>query len=134
MQNRNRIRTAEGVLSLLVLAVAQGASAIASPPLPVQPTTFLQQDTQAPPQQPAQPTQPPDHSQPPQKAVVLTGTIVKDGSDFVLKDSGGTVYKLDAPDKAAKFVGKAVKVTGQLEQAENQPPILHVQAIEPVGA
>ena len=70
------------------------------------------------------------------KALVVTGTIVKSGSDFVLKDDKGTIYRLDAQDKAAQFENKSVKVTGKLEQADNanQIAMLHVDAIEAMAA
>src|SRR5450631_4519594 len=130
MQNRNRILTAEVILTLLVLAAAPATSASA-----LQPQTTAAQDAAQPQQKPdaAQPTPaPPDQS----KAVVVTGTIVKNDSGFVLKDSKGTVYQLDAQDKAAPFENKSVKVTGKLEQAQSQSQIavLHVDAIEPMTA
>jgi len=48
-----------------------------------------------------------------------------------LKDASGTVYRLDAPEKAGPFEGKAVKVTGKLEASTN---LLHIDAIEAVAA
>jgi hypothetical protein len=133
MQNRKRVLTAKGVLTLIALAVAPATSAMA---MQLQPTALVQQDSQQPQPKPdqSQPQQP-DQSQAKQKAVVLTGTIIKNGSDFVLKDAQGTVYRLDAQDKAAPFENKAVKVTGKLEQvAENQVAMVHVDAIEPASA
>jgi hypothetical protein len=135
MQNRNRIRTAEGVLILIVLGLAPATSASAMQPQP----NALVQDAAQPQQKPdtAQPDpSQPDQSKDKQKAVVVTGTIVKNGSDFVLKDTKGIVYRLDAQDKAAPFENKSVKVTGKLEQAENenQTAMLHVDAIEPMSA
>jgi hypothetical protein len=123
MQNRNLIRTAEGVLTLMILAVVPATSARA----------MQLQPTQAPVQ--AQQAQP-DQSKDTTKSLVVTGTIVKNGSDFVLKDEKGTIYRLDAQDKAAPFENKSVKVTGKLEQAtnENQLAILHVDAIEVISA
>jgi hypothetical protein len=128
MQNRNLIRTAEGVLALMVLAVAPATSARAMQP---QPTSVVQEAV--PPQQ--TPSQP-DQSKAKQQALVVTGTIVKNGSDFVLKDDKGTIYRLDAQDKAAQFENKSVKVTGKLEPAanENQIAMLHVDAIEAMAA
>jgi uncharacterized protein DUF5818 len=128
MQNRNLIRTAEGVLTLMVLAVAPATSAWA---MQTQPTSVVQeaaQPQQNPPQQ--------DQSKAKQQALVVTGTIVKNGSDFVLKDDKGTVYRLDAQDKAGQFENKSVKVTGKLEPSEsaNQIAMLHVDAIEAMTA
>jgi hypothetical protein len=65
------------------------------------------------------------------KTVVVTGTIVKSGSSVVLRDSNGTVYQLDAPEKAEPFVGKSVKVTGKLDATAS---LLHVESIEAINA
>ena len=55
--------------------------------------------------------------QQPAKSKVFTGTIAKDGDDFVLRVSSGGVYKLDDAERASSFEGKAVKVTGQLDES-----------------
>ena len=130
MQNRNRIHTAKWSLALMVLAMMPAASARALQ----QPQPTTTQDAAPPPVQPpdtAQPDQSKDKQK--QKAVVVTGTIVKNGSDFVLKDTKGTVYQLDAQDKAATYENQAVKVTGKLE-VQNQVAMLHVDSIEPMSA
>jgi len=57
----------------------------------------------------------------------FTGTIVKQGSEFALRDSSGAVYKLDSSDQAKRYEGKAVKVTGQLD---TQAMTIHVESIE----
>jgi hypothetical protein len=70
------------------------------------------------------------HSQPDQpatKAMVVTGMIVKSGSYFVLRDSSGAVYQLDAQEKAQPDEGKSVKITGKLEA---EAKFLHVETIE----
>jgi hypothetical protein len=126
MQNR-RIFTAEGVLTLMVLSFvpATSARAMQAPPTAQQqPATAQSDPSQA------------DQSKNKEKALVVTGTIVKNGSDFVLKDAKGTIYRLDAQDKAAPFENKSVKVTGTLQPAEggSQIAMLHVDAIEPVSA
>ena len=56
-----------------------------------------------------------------------TGTIVKAGDDYVLRDSSGTVYKLDDSSKAKSFEGKQVKVTGKLD---TDSKTIHVESIE----
>jgi len=101
----------------------------------------MQEPQQHPQPQPNQPPDQPDQAKPdtqqpdtPQqgaKAVVVTGMIVKSGSDFVLKDASGTVYRLDAPEKAEPFEGKSVKVTGKLDANAS---LIHVDAIEAVTA
>ena len=61
------------------------------------------------------------------KSTTFTGTVVKDGEQFSLRDSSGQVYKLDDPERAKPFEGKAVKVTGQLDM---HAKLIHVESIE----
>jgi hypothetical protein len=83
----------------------------------------------------AQPQQPPDQAQPPQtqpdqsraKSGTFTGTVVKDGADYMLHDSSGAIFKLDDANRAKPFEGKTVKVTGQLDE---QAKVIHVESIE----
>ncbi len=79
-----------------------------------------------PPQEQPQPAQP-DQSQSQSQAKTFTGTIMKTGEQYVLKDSSGQVFKLDDPESAKPYEGKAVKVTGQLDE---QAMLIHVQSIE----
>jgi hypothetical protein len=143
MRNRNRIQAATGVLSLMFVAGSLGAPAMALLSQSAAGSQDPQQSQQMPgAQQPdqAQPTQPPQSepaqpAQSAQKSVVVTGTILKSGSAFFLRDSKGAVYQLDAQDKAAPFEGQSVKVTGKLEKAAaNQTALLHVDAIEALAA
>jgi hypothetical protein len=92
------------------------------------------QEQQAPPQQ-TQPDQQPPQAQPDRpnppdgKAPTKTfsGTVVKAGEAYVLRDGAGTVFKLDDSESARPFEGKAVKVTGQLDE---QAMLIHVETIE----
>lgn len=69
-----------------------------------------------------------DKPQPEQsKSATFTGTVVKDGELFVLRDASGQVYKLDSPERAKPFEGKAVKVTGHLD---TEAKLIHVENIE----
>ena len=45
----------------------------------------------------------------------------------VQRDSSGQVFKLDDPNSAKPYVGKAVKVTGKLDE---QAMLIHVESIE----
>lgn len=63
------------------------------------------------------------------KPVTLTGTVVKNGADYYLRDTGGTLYQLDASDKAQPLVGKPVKVSGKLEANTN---LVHVETIDAI--
>jgi hypothetical protein len=83
----------------------------------------------------AQPQQQPDHAQPPRtqpdqnqaQTGTFTGTVVKDGSDYMLRDSSGAIFKLDDAKRAKPFEGKTVKVTGELDE---QAKVIHVESIE----
>jgi uncharacterized protein YdeI (BOF family) len=86
------------------------------------------QDQAQPQQQPnqAQPSQPqPDQSQ--AQTATFTGTVVKNGDQYALRDSSGAVYNLDDAERAKPFEGKTVKVTGQLDE---QAKVIHVESIE----
>lgn len=89
------------------------------------------QQTQPQPDQ-AQPQPNPDQASPDQSsAKTFTGTIQKSGSHFVLKDSSGQIFKLDDAASAKPYVGKSVKVVGQLDE---QAMLIHVQSIEGTAA
>ncbi len=75
----------------------------------------------------ARPQQQPDQGQ--TKPSTFTGTVVKNGHYYVLRDSSGAIYKLDDPDRAKHFEGQPVMVTGELDQ---QLKVIHVESI--VGA
>ena len=61
------------------------------------------------------------------KSATFTGTIVKNGEQYMLRDSSGQVFGLDDSSKAQPFEGKTVKVTGQLDE---QAKVIHVENIE----
>ncbi len=73
----------------------------------------------------AQLQQQPDQEQ--TKATTFTGTVVKNGHYYVLRDSSGSIYKLDDPDRAKHFEGKPVMITGELDQ---QSKVIHVESIQ----
>jgi hypothetical protein len=92
------------------------------------------EEPQAPPPQTQPDQQPPqaqqDRSNPPESkapAKSFSGTVVKAGEAYVLRDGSGTVFKLDDSESARPFEGKAVKVTGQLDE---QAMLIHVESIE----
>ena len=101
--------------SLLLLT---GAQAWGSPVIGIaSPMPAIQE----PQQQPAQPAA--------AQSKTFTGTIVKDGEQYMLRDGSGAVYKLDDASKASAFEGKQVVVSGKLD-AETK--LIHVDSI--VGA
>jgi uncharacterized protein YdeI (BOF family) len=110
-------------LMLASVAPAQGFAMNSATPMPVI------QEPQAPPAQTA-----PDQTMPNQdqtKANSFTGTIVKDGENYVLRDSSGGIYKLDDSSRAQAFEGKTVKVTGKLD-ADSK--LIHVDSIQALAS
>lgn len=87
-------------------------------------------DNQSPPPQSQQPpssqTPPPDT--PPQQGAgngsgetqVFSGTVVKTGDKYVLKDDSGHTYDIDHQAEVSKFEGKRVRVQGTLDAANNK--------------
>ena len=115
---------------MIATSQAQGFLTNAATPMPVL------QEPQAPPAQtpPAQTS--PDQStmttpQDQSKTTTFTGTIVKDGENYVLRDSSGGVYKLDDSSRAQTFEGKTVKVTGKLD-ADSK--MIHVDSIQALAS
>jgi len=88
---------------------------------------LAQQEPQ--PQQPDQAQTQPDQNQ--AKSATFAGTILKNGDEYVLRDSSGQVFGLDDSGKARQYEGKTVKVTGQLDE---QAKVIHVETIEPAEA
>jgi hypothetical protein len=63
-----------------------------------------------------------------QPSKTFSGTIIKDGENFVLNDAANkTSYMLDDTQKASQYEGKKVKVTGTVDVASNT---IHVETIE----
>ena len=86
------------------------------------------QEPQTPPAQTSPDRMPnPDAS----KTTTFTGTVVKDGEQYVLRDSSGSVYKLDDSSRAQAFEGKTVKVSGRLD---SNSKMIHVDSIEALAA
>jgi len=65
------------------------------------------------------------------KTTTFTGTVVKDGEQYVLRDSSGSVYKLDDSSRAQAFEGKTVKVTGRLDPDSK---MIHVDSIQALAS
>jgi hypothetical protein len=134
MRHSRQLAAARGLLCSMAVALAPFVSASALVVTPGQAMAMpLHESRQAQPMSNEQKsnTQQSETSQQSTKAVAVDGTIVKSGSDFVLKDPSGTVYRLDTPEKAEPFEGKSVKVTGQLDADAN---LLHVESIETITA
>jgi len=57
------------------------------------------------------------------------GTIVKSKDKYILHDkTSGATYQLDNQDRAKKFAGRDVKVTGTLDPSTNTIQISDIQA------
>jgi len=113
---------------MIATSQAQGFAMNSATPMPVL------QEPQAPPAQtpPAQTS--PDQStmttpQDQAKTTTFTGTIVKDGENYVLRDSSGGIYKLDDSSRAQTFEGKTVKVTGKLDADSKMIKVDSIQAL-----
>ena len=123
--NRKTLLLSLSACALTVASVqAQGFSMLNSAtPMPAV------QEPQAPPAQTS-----PDQTTPNQdqsKVTTFTGTIVKDGEQYVLRDSSGGIYKLDDSSRAQAFEGKTVKVTGRLD-ADSK--MIHVDSIQALAS
>jgi hypothetical protein len=95
-------------------------------------------DAQAPPSQ--SPSQTPDTTTPPPSSrtpesgaqgsasdsgtaagtQTFSGTVVKQGDKYVLKDDSGKTYDIDHQDEVKKFEGKRVRVQGTLDASTNK--------------
>jgi uncharacterized protein YdeI (BOF family) len=65
------------------------------------------------------------------KSTTFTGTVMKDGEQYVLRDASGSVYKLDDSSRAQSFEGKAVKITGRLDASAK---MIHVDSIQAIAS
>jgi uncharacterized protein YdeI (BOF family) len=123
---RNLIGFSAPLAMVLAFGAASGSSFVGSAHAQQQPQPQQQPDQAQP-----QPSQQPDQAQPQpnqsQASATFTGTVVKNGEQYMLRDSTGQIYGLDDSDKAKQFEGKTVKVTGQLDA---QAKVIHVQDIQ----
>jgi hypothetical protein len=85
-------------------------------PPPDRPVQQSDQQTPNPPTQEQQPVPP-----------TFMGTIIKDGSRYVLKVSRNSFYQLDDQETAKQYEGKQVRIVGSLD-ADGK--ILHITSIE----
>jgi flagellar basal body-associated protein FliL len=96
------------VMTLATLAFAVALSTV----------SFAQQQDQSAPQQPSQTQPSTDASSQASslQAQPITGTVVKEGDKYVLQ-AAGISYQLDDQEKAKKFEGQQVKVSGDLDKS-----------------
>jgi hypothetical protein len=60
--------------------------------------------------------------------VTFSGTVVRNGPRFALRETAGVLYPLDSAGRAWAFEGEDVRVTGKLDL---DTQLLYVDAIEP---
>jgi hypothetical protein len=114
MRARDSAITAQGVLSLVAIAVMLGYAAHELQLAPQQSVAASAQDPQ-PIASATQQTDPVEGKPDEGKPAIFAGTIVQLGSTFLLRGSSGSVYRLDDPSRAQRFAGLPVKVTGKLD-------------------
>lgn len=98
-----------------------------SPPLPQPETLHLLPHTG--PAEAGRPVKPIAPSEPLAAAptVTFSGTIVRNGARFALRETAGVLYPLDSVARAWPFEGEAVRVTGKLDLGTR---VLYVNEIE----
>jgi len=73
-----------------------------------------------------------DHaSQPvaaPEPVTVFHGTIAKDGPEFLLRETSGSIYRLAPAANVGAFVGKVVKLTGRMDKDAG---LIRIEGIQP---
>jgi hypothetical protein len=65
------------------------------------------------------------------QSATFSGTIMRNGEQFVLRETSGQIYRLDDPKDAQAFEGKPVTVTGKLDPSAR---LIHVERIAPATA
>ena len=106
--------------------------AATTPPEPQQPTAAApDQSPTAAPEQQQQPNETQSNDMKGQDAKSFTGQVAKEKGKIVLRDPVTKMsYRLDDQDKAARYVGQQVKVTGKLDMNSNT---IQVESIEPIS-
>lgn len=76
------------------------------------------------------PTGPSDDAQKENSTRTFAGTILKTGKKYVLEAVDKVTYDLDDQDRARKYEGKKVQVTGILDESSK---LIHVQDMKAAG-
>jgi hypothetical protein len=64
----------------------------------------------------------------------FSGTVVRDGSRFALRDADGALFALSSTGRAWPFEGEDVQVSGQLDSTGTVLHILAIHAIDDLRA
>ncbi len=62
---------------------------------------------------------------------MMSGTVVRSGSRFVLREKAGNDYPLDSIGRAWSFEGEDVRVVGKLDSSTRT---LHIDQIESLAS
>lgn len=68
------------------------------------------------------------HSQQQTQASVFVGSVLRDGGQFLLRDSAGRTFRLDDARHAQPFEGKTVTITGTLDAQSQMIHIVRIQS------
>jgi hypothetical protein len=117
------------VMATMALALALSTVSFAQQDQSAQPSTQQPTADQQGTQQPSTPDQDSSGSMQTTQGSSFTGTVVKAGGKYVLKTSDMN-YQLDDQQKAKKFVGQQVKVSGTLD---SNTSTIHVSDISPTS-
>jgi hypothetical protein len=117
------------VMATMALAMALSVVSVAQQDQSAQPSSQQPTADQQGTQQPSTPDQDSSGSMQTTQGSSFTGTVVKAGGKYVLKTSDMN-YQLDDQQKAKKFVGQQVKVSGTLD---SNTSTIHVSDISPTS-
>ena len=117
------------VMATMALALALSTVSFAQQDQSAQPSSQQPTADQQGTQQPSTPDQDSSGSMQTAQGSSFTGTVVKAGGKYVLKTSDMN-YQLDDQQKAKKFVGQQVKVSGSLD---TNTSTIHVSDISPAS-
>jgi hypothetical protein len=117
------------VMATMALAMALSTVSFAQQDQSAQPNAQQPTADQQGTQQPSTPDQDSSGSMQTTQGSSFTGTVVKAGGKYVLKTSDMN-YQLDDQQKAKKFVGQQVKVSGTLD---SNTSTIHVSDISPTS-
>ena len=113
-------------VTLAVILVPLGISQTAQKPkLPNTPSNELIAWTQ---QQTPRPVEGQYDTQKRPAAQTFAGMIVKSGEKYVLTTSDNVTYELDDQERARRFEGKQVQVTGNLDKSSNLITVRDIKA------
>jgi Protein of unknown function (DUF5818) len=115
-------------MATIALAMALSPMSLAQQDQSAQPSGQPTADQQGAPQ-PSTPDQDSSGSMQTTQSSSFAGTVVKAGGKYVLKTSDMN-YQLDDQQKARKFVGQQVKVSGTLD---SHTSTIHVSDINPMS-